>query len=66
MKDALPKLLTLPEAARALDISQKAVRAAGERGDLEIIRLTPNAWPRTTSAAVERWIANRRLKAAAS
>ena len=65
MKDALPKLLTLPETARALHISHKAVRAAGERGDLEIIRLTPNAWPRTTPAAVERWITSRRVRAAA-
>ena len=66
MKDPeLSRLWTFPQAARAVGVSQKAIRAAVERGDLEAVRLTPDGWPRTTSAALQRWITARRIGAAA-
>ena len=60
MKDpTLSRLITIPQASRALGISAKAVRAAIARGDLEVVRLTPRGWPRVTEGSLRRWIEER-------
>ena len=56
-----PRLFTLPEASRRLGVSHRAIRHAVDRGELEAIRLTASGWPRVTEAAVQRWIAARRI-----
>jgi hypothetical protein len=57
----LSRLLTLPEASRALGISSKSLRAAIRRGDLEAIQLTNSGWPRIAEADVRAWLAGRRI-----
>ena len=59
----LSRLWTLPQASRLLGLSQKAIRAAIERGDLKAVRLTPNGWPRISEDALRDWIAAHRMKA---
>ena len=57
----ISRLLTLPAASRVLGVSQKAIRAAIERGELEAVRLTPTGWPRIAESAIRAWIAAHRL-----
>ena len=55
----LSRLLTLPAAGRALGVSQKAIRAAIDRGDLEAVRLAEGGWPRVSEDAIRRWLSAR-------
>ena len=60
-KPELSRLWTFPQAARTIGVSQKAIRAAVERGDLEAVRFAPGGWPRVSEDALARWIAARRI-----
>ncbi len=64
MKESeLSRLLTLPQAGRMLGVSQKAIRAAIARGELEAMRLTANGWPRVSEDSIRRWLARCRIAA---
>ena len=59
----LSRLLTVPEAARALGVSHKALRAAIWRGELEAVRLSPGGWPRVRETAIQEWLDRQRIRA---
>ena len=62
MKDkAIPRLLTLPAASRALNISQRQLRAAIDRGDLEAVKFRAQGWPRVSEDAIRHWLAKHRM-----
>ena len=54
-------LLTLPAASRALGVSDKQLRAAVDRGELEAVRLSDGGWPRIPEAALRAWLIRRRI-----
>lgn len=57
----LPRLLTIPAAARQLAVSSKTICAAIRRGELTAVRLSENGWPRVSETDVRDWLAGRRI-----
>ena len=57
----ISELHTLPQWSRRLGVSQKAIRAAIERGDLQAMRLTANGWPRISEDAIRSWLGRCRM-----
>ena len=56
----LPRLMTVPAAARALGVGRDMLREAIARGDLSAVRLHPKGWPRIDVAELRRWVVERR------
>ena len=57
----ISRLQTLPQWSRRLGVSEKAIRAAIERGELEAMRLTANGWPRCSEDAIRSWLGRCRM-----
>ena len=56
----IPELLTIPEVARRLRVSDKTLKKAIASGKLRPIHMTDQkSWPRLTESEVMRWLAAR-------
>ena len=61
MNNEISQLHTLPQWGRRLGVSEKAIRAAIERGELEAVRLAANGWPRVSEDAIRTWLGRCRM-----
>ena len=64
-KDPDLELLTLPQAARRVGVSDRLLRDAIESGALPVFHLSPGGWPRVRASDLRAWIEAARRSVAA-